>query len=109
MPSEFDPHPIIVTEAQCLGIPVVLSDLCGCHGANDVFRDGESGVLYSCGNINGLASALTSLAGDAEKRVQMGNRGRDLAELQSVRNTADNFLCAATEAVEEFGCQKLNL
>jgi glycosyltransferase involved in cell wall biosynthesis len=100
MPSEHDPHPIIVTEAQCLGIPVILSDQCGCYGPNDVFRNQESGLVFSCSDIQSLAEALARLMDRPLDRACMGQRARELAELQSVRTTAKAFLAAAALAVE---------
>lgn len=98
VPSERDAHPLAVTEAQCLGIPVVLSDHCGCYGPNDVFRDGESGILYRCGDIRQLAGAIKSLADDPHRLLQLGGRARELAEMQSVQATAEAFLSAAALA-----------
>ncbi len=98
MPSEFDPHPIVVTEAQSLGLPVLLSDACGCHGPNDVFRDGESGILYPCGDTKALAAAISILHKEPEKRHEMGIRARDLARTQSAAVAATSFLRAALEA-----------
>jgi glycosyltransferase involved in cell wall biosynthesis len=99
MPSDYDPHPLIVTEAQCLGIPVILSDHCGCYGPSDVFRDQESGLLYPCSNVRSLAEALVRLIDRPSERARMGKRAQDLSELQSVRTTADDFLAAAALAV----------
>lgn len=100
VPSERDAHPLAVTEAQCLGIPVVLSDHCGCYGPNDVFRDGESGILYRCGDIRQLAGAIKSLADDPNRLLRFGGRARELAEMQSVQATVEAFLSAATLAQE---------
>jgi glycosyltransferase involved in cell wall biosynthesis len=99
MPSEFDPHPIAVTEAQCLKIPVLLSDQCGCHGPNDVFRDGESGFLYPCGDIEKLASGIARLANDQALRLRMGQRANELSELHSARSTAVALIQAAQFAM----------
>lgn len=100
IPSERDAHPLTVTEAQCLGIPVVLSDQCGCYGPNDVFRDQESGILYRCGDVGGLVKAIASLAEDSLQRIRLGRRAAELAELHSVQATADAFLTAAALAQE---------
>ena len=102
MPSEYDPHPIAVTEAQCLKIPVLLSDQCGCHGPNDVFRDGESGLLYPCGEVEKLAGAIARLASDNDLRLRLGRRANELAELHSAPATATNFIQAAKLAQEGF-------
>ena len=102
MPSDYDPHPIVVTEAQSLGLPVLLSDRCGCYGPNDVFRDGESGILYECGNVPKLAAAIRALRNDPELRRKMGRRARQLAETQSVAAAASLFLQAAEKAGRVF-------
>lgn len=101
MPSEYDPHPIAVTEAQCLGIPVLLSDQCGCYGPNDVFRDEESGILYPCGGVERLAEGIARLADDRDLRLRMASRAVELAELHSAESTATNFIQAAQCATEK--------
>ena len=93
--SERDAHPLTVTESQCLGIPVILSDRCGCYGPNDVFRDGESGILYPCGDVEKLAQGIAQLASNHALRLRMGERANELAELHSAQSTANNFIQAA--------------
>ena len=99
MPSEFDPHPIAVTEAQCLKIPVLLSDQCGCYGPNDVFRDGESGYLYPCGKADKLALLIARLVCDRDTRMRMAGRAYELAKLHSAESTADDFIQALNVAL----------
>ena len=79
VPSRRDAHPLAVTEAQCLGIPVILSNQCGCYGPNDVFRDHESGFLYPCRDIRRLAEAISHLADDPKLRSRFGVRAAELA------------------------------
>ncbi len=95
MPSEYDPHPIVVTEAQSLEKPVLLSDQCGCHGPNDVFRDGESGLLYPCGNVAKLAESIAKILQQDDLRHRMGKRAGQLADQHSARAAAAAFLDAA--------------
>ena len=97
--SERDAHPLTVTEAQCLGIPVILSDRCGCYGPNDVFRADESGILYPCGDVEKLAGGIARLSNDKELRSRMGKRANELAELHSAQSTATNFIQAAQFAI----------
>ena len=101
MPSEYDPHPIVVTEAQCLGIPVILSDLCGCHGPNDIFRHGETGILYPCGDIASLSAALTFLCNDETTYSHMALRSTVLAESQSPEVAASGILAAVKLAKQQ--------
>jgi len=99
MPSMGDNHSLAVTESQCLGIPVVLSDKCGCYGPNDVFHDGRSGLLYRCGNVKELAEKIAYLADNENVRTQMSQHARQLAETQSPAATAQKFLEAAEFAI----------
>ncbi len=47
VPSDCDPHPLVVTEAASLGIPSIVSNKVGCVGLNDVIRNGETGLGVS--------------------------------------------------------------
>lgn len=83
MPSSYDAHPLAVTESLALGIPVLVSDRVGCHGPNDVLRDGENGLVYPSGDVGALAGAILGLKADADRRRRMGERARRLAGTQS--------------------------
>ena len=97
MPSSYDAHPLAVTESLCVGVPVILSDLCGCYGPNDVLRDGEDGLVYPCGDVAALAGHLRALLEDEALRRRMAQRGLELAQTQSPRQSAEALLQAARE------------
>ena len=99
LPSSREPYGLVVTEAQCLGLPVILSDRCGCYGLHAVFHDNESGYLYPCGDVPSLARCIARMMDEPAKTQGMGERARVLAEEQSVVNTARNFISAAQFAV----------
>jgi len=71
-----------------LGIPVILSDQCGCYGPKDVFSRRRSGVLYPCGDVQKLAESIARLADNQDLRIRMGRRARSLRELHSARAAA---------------------
>ena len=100
MTSSRDNHPLSITESLCLGIPAVLSDKCGCYGPNDVFRDGEDGLLYPCGNIEELAGKIACLLDDEDMWARFSQRGIELAETQSAPAAAEAFVRAAHYAIE---------
>jgi glycosyltransferase involved in cell wall biosynthesis len=83
MPSAIDQHPLAVTESLGLGIPVLLSDRCGCYGPDDVLRDGENGFVYPCGDVEALAALIVQLRDDAALRRRLGERGREIAQTQT--------------------------
>lgn len=60
-------------QALLAGIPAISFDI---DGAREVVEDGETGRLIEAKDVVGLAEALLQLAGDAELRREMGERGR---------------------------------
>jgi glycosyltransferase involved in cell wall biosynthesis len=88
IPSEKDPHPLAVTEALVLGLPVVASDKVGCVGRTDTARPGENAIVYPCGDIAALAEALALLARDPALRERLGRASLDIAPTQDVTAAA---------------------
>jgi len=66
-------------QALIAGIPVCSYDI---DGAREVVRNDETGYLVPPGDTGQLAKRLISLAGDADSRRRMGQRGRELFEKQ---------------------------
>jgi glycosyltransferase involved in cell wall biosynthesis len=64
-PAERDPHPLAVTEAAMVGLPVVVSDRVGAVGPTDTARPDVNAVVYEMGSVEQLAAALRRLATDA--------------------------------------------
>ncbi len=60
-------------QALIAGRPVVSYDV---DGAREVAISGETGFLVDPGDTEGLAAALSQLAGDATSRVRMGREGQ---------------------------------
>jgi glycosyltransferase involved in cell wall biosynthesis len=70
LPSEDEPWGLIVNEAMCAGLPIVVADKIGC--ATDLVRQGENGFTYPAGHIEALSDSLRLLISDAEMREKMG-------------------------------------
>ncbi len=68
---------IILLEAMAAGLPVVASNI---EGFAAVLTEGVEGSLVRPKDSEPLAEALTRLAGDAELRHDMGERGRERAQ-----------------------------
>lgn len=62
--SSYDPHPLVVTEGSCLGLPAIVSDRVGCIGANDTARAGVTALVYPWGDRERLKNAVVSLYQD---------------------------------------------
>jgi glycosyltransferase involved in cell wall biosynthesis len=102
MPSSFDQHPLAVTESLGIGVPVLLSDRCGCYGPDDVVRDGEDGFVYPCGDVKALAARIVQLRDDPALRQRLGERGREIAETQ----TPQAAKAALVRCLEEISSQR---
>ncbi len=54
--SADDPWGLVVHEALAAGLPVVVSDACGC--AADFVRNGQNGYIFSSGSVQEVATAI---------------------------------------------------
>lgn len=79
LPSYREGTPKILLEAAAAGLPIVATDIPGCHG---VVVHGANGLLVPVRSVAALAKALTRLCDDPELRLRMGRRGRDIAVSQ---------------------------
>ena len=61
LPSKLEPWGLVVNEAMCFGLPVIVSDQVGAGG--DLVEDGENGYIYPVGNIIELSERLKVLLG----------------------------------------------
>jgi len=72
LPAENEPWGLIVNEVMCAALPVVISEEVGC--VPDLVHDGENGLLFQAGDIEGIVRALESLLTDRVLRERMGQR-----------------------------------
>jgi glycosyltransferase involved in cell wall biosynthesis len=79
LPSRSDSFGIVLLEAWANGVPNVAYRA---GGIGWVIRDREDGVLVRCGDVQGLADALTRLANDAGLRRGLGRMGRERTRRQ---------------------------
>jgi len=74
LPSTIEQWGLVVNEAMAAGLPVIVSDVCGC--APDLVVDGETGFVVPP-IADSIAEALVKLAGDPDRALEMGRRGRE--------------------------------
>ncbi len=74
-PSRYESFGLVLLEAMSFSKPVVACDE---GGMSDLVED--NGILVPIDNSAALSVALSELIGDADKREQMGRRGRELFE-----------------------------
>lgn len=77
-PSSRDPHPLVMSEGACIGLPLVISDRVGAAGPTDIARPGENAEVFPIGNISSLTQCISRIAADPERREQMSVRSREI-------------------------------
>lgn len=95
MSSYYEGLPMVLLEAQAVGLPIVSFD-CKC-GPKDVIEDGVDGFLVKEGNIEELAQKLLVLMQDANLRSQMGSA----AYARSERFSEERVMKQWTELFDE--------
>jgi glycosyltransferase involved in cell wall biosynthesis len=75
-PTYSDTWGLVVNEAMSCGLPVISNTAAGC--VKDLVRDGWNGRLICPGETEQLSQAMEELASDEIKRIQMGERSREL-------------------------------
>jgi len=74
--SRQETAPMAVIEAMAAGKPVVATRV---GGVPDLVQNGQSGLIVSVGDVEGLAQHILELLTDRDLRESMGRRGRQLA------------------------------
>ena len=67
---------LVVNEAMASGLPVLVSNRCGC--AADLVKEGENGWTFDPTNEEQMADLLLRISNDEETRVRMGARSREI-------------------------------
>lgn len=74
MPGKWpEPFGRVAVEAFAQGTPVVCSDI---GGLSSIVQHGRNGLIYTPGDSNALAAALTTILGDKHLRDQLGAGAR---------------------------------
>lgn len=76
--SDYEGLPNALMEAMAVGIPVISTD-CPCGGPHTLIRHNENGILVPCGDVNGLADAIEEVISNKEKRMRLGQYGKESA------------------------------
>ncbi len=83
--STCEPWGLVVNEAMAAGLPVLVSNLCGC--APDIVEPGVNGFIFDPANPRELAGYLEAIAADGCDRAAMGRRSRSII----ARYSPDDF------------------
>ena len=86
-PSARDPHPLVMSEGACIGLPLVISDRVGAAGPTDIARPGENAEVFPVGDVAALAECVSTLAADPERHSQMSARSREIFDELDMRRS----------------------
>ena len=88
-PAEADPHPLVMSEAACIGLPLVVSDKVGAIGPTDIARPGENTIVTPCGDVRAIADAAVQITRDGELRSRLSEGSiRTFSDLDMERSVA---------------------
>ena len=94
MTSRYEGLPMVLLEAQQMGLPIV-SFACPC-GPRDVITDGRDGFLIALGDEERFVAGLSRLMSDEELRPRMGAEARQASR----RYTVDQVMAQWIELFE---------
>jgi glycosyltransferase involved in cell wall biosynthesis len=87
LPSIREPWGLVVNEAMASGLPVIVSNRCGC--AEDLVAEGENGLLFDPEDSSELAGCLIRIANLSEDaRRSAGNRSHEIISNYSLESWA---------------------
>ena len=87
---------LVVNEAMAAGLPVLVSDICGC--APDLVIEGVTGFTFSPREPAALTGLLRHCAEGAVDLAALGRQGQAHIQQYSVERFAENLFTAATFA-----------
>lgn len=94
MTSDYEGISNALAEAMAIGLPVVSTD-CSGGGAAFLVKNGESGYLINCGDLDEFVSKMRLLANDEKLRCTMGTsakRVRNLLDKDVIFNQWEKYL-----------------
>jgi glycosyltransferase involved in cell wall biosynthesis len=97
LPSDYEPFGLVVNEAMLCGCPVVVSDRVGAR--YDLVREGETGSVFPCGNVEALAKNLRCLLNDPSELGRMGAAAKERMQSWKPELNVAAFLEAVEVAV----------
>lgn len=91
LPSSFgETWGLVVNEAMCFGLPIIVSDVVGC--GSDLVRHGENGFVFKCADLNSLRDYLKSLIFSRELREKFSDSSKKIISNYSFAKDIDAIL-----------------
>jgi len=92
LPSRDEHWGLVVNEAMTCGLPVIVSDVCGC--VDDLVLPERNGIIFPVDNAAKLAEAMLQLAKQEERRVSMGTESEVLIRPWTIERQAETIRAA---------------
>jgi glycosyltransferase involved in cell wall biosynthesis len=89
MTSESEALPLIYLEAQACGRVLIASDI---PASREVVIDGQTGVLFSTGDLPQLARKILAVSRDEDRRRAIGEKARQAASAHDLNRTVAGHL-----------------
>jgi phosphatidylinositol alpha-mannosyltransferase len=83
---------MVVNESMAAGVPVICSS--GVGAAQDLIRNGKSGLIFQKGNAQELATAIETMLSSEKLRKDMVVEADKILDDYTVEKARDQFLYA---------------
>lgn len=92
--SEVDAHPLALSEAACIGLPMIVSDMVGAIGPSDIARPGENALVIPCGNIKSISAAIREMAANPALIGAMSQASREIFAETEMHHSVEGLRAA---------------
>ena len=106
LPSEYEPFGVVVNEMMLCGHGVIVSDRVGAK--LDLIREGETGFVYPCGDVDALANLLRRVLSDREALRQYGEAATRRMAQWSPQAYVDSLIRGVEKAIDFRGSSPVN-
>ena len=87
LPSYDEPWGLVINEAMASGLPIILSDECGC--SLDMIKNGN-GIIVKAGSIDDLTESISIIINDNENNYR-GKFSKEIIKQWTFKESAKEF------------------
>jgi glycosyltransferase involved in cell wall biosynthesis len=105
-PSTTEQWGLVVNEAMAAGLPVIVSNRCGC--VPELVEPGGNGYIFNPLDEDDLAESMSKVHADPNRREKMGRRSLEVISEWDVSRFASGLLRAAETATDLGPAKRVN-